>query len=312
LIKVKNITKKYDAITAVDNVSFEIAKGEITGFLGPNGAGKSTLLRIMTGTLSPSSGSVEIGGVDMKEDPIKAKKLIGYLPENNPLYPDYTPRQYLTFISRIKEMQEPEQETERVMKAVSILDKADIRVTKLSKGYRQRVGLAAALIGTPAILLLDEPTVGLDPNQIVEIRELIRELGKTNTILLSTHILQEVNSVCNKVIIIHKGSVRAVDSHEGLLDRLEGQNRVHVTLQGDVENVIEKLNSIKGIMKTDIHSVVDGMTRIEIVVRRDTEARPEIAKAVISAKAELYEMEIETLSLEDVFMKLTNEQESAT
>ncbi len=309
MIKVKNITKIYGNTTAVDDISFEIDKGEITGFLGPNGAGKSTLLRIMTGVLSPTSGSVEIAGHDIHEEPIAAKRMIGYLPENNPLYPDYTARAYLSFIANLKNIQDVNSEIDRVMKAVFIADKAENRIVKLSKGYRQRVGMAAALLGNPEILLLDEPTVGLDPNQIVEIRELIREIGKTNTILLSTHILQEVNSVCNKVIIIHKGKIRAIDTHEHLLDRIEGQNKIQIQSRNISQETIRQLEKIDGVTKIETRIVSDHQTEIDIMTKKTSELRPLIAKTIIMSGGDLFGMKVETLSLEEVFMKLTNERD---
>lgn len=312
MIKVLEVSKNYGETKALEKVSFEISKGEVTGFLGPNGAGKSTLLRILSGTMTPGSGKVFIAGTDIAENPVLAKKSIGYLPENNPLYPDYTPRQYLTFIGRLKGISEVSDEVERVMRSVAILDKADTRIVRLSKGYKQRVGIAAALVGKPPILLLDEPTVGLDPNQIVEIRELIRELGKENTVILSTHIMQEVNSVCNKVIIIHKGKIRAVDSHEGLLDRLEGQNRIHLSLKGDVSKFAERLSTLSGVLKVVREKKDDQRTDFELTVRKDLELQPELARMVVQENCDLMRLDVETLSLEEVFLRLTNEQEAVS
>lgn len=305
MIRIKNLTKNYGPVKAVDAVSFDVNKGEILGFLGPNGAGKTTTLKMITGVLRPTSGTVEIFGNDILEDPVQARSSFGYLPENNPLYPDLNPVQYLSFIARMRNVEDVPAELARVMKMVFITDMAERPIGKLSKGYRQRVGLAAALIGSPAILFLDEPTVGLDPNQIVEIRNLIREIGKTTTIVLSTHILQEVSSTCDRVVIINQGRLVAIDSQEGLRRRVEGQNRVTLLQKGASDDLIGSLKEIDGVVKVETGSKPDGIQSVQVFVHPQSDIRAQAARMVMQSGGELLELLQDRLSLEEVFLKLT-------
>ena len=307
MIKVNGITKYYGEKKAVDNASFEIQPGEIVGFLGPNGAGKTTILKIMTGILHPTAGSVSIFGHDIAESPVEAKKKIGYLSENNPLYPDYTPAQYLDFIARVRQIENPGQNISQVMEKVFIADVANTKIAKLSKGYRQRVGLAAALLAKPDVLLLDEPTVGLDPNQIRDIRTLIREIGKTQTIFLSTHILQEVTSVCSRVIIIHNGTIVASDTLSNLSHHLDKAERTVFTFKGRSDHAVAELKKIPGVTEVECEHCDDHVNRVTVWSKKDEEIRPEAAKMLVKEGFEIYGISRERLSLEEVFKKLTAE-----
>jgi ABC-2 type transport system ATP-binding protein len=312
LIKVENITKYYGPCKAVEDVSFTINKGEIVGFLGPNGAGKTTVLKVITGAIEPTSGRVSIFGHDIRKDPLKAKSLIGYLPENNPLYLEFTPRQYLRFIASLKGMSDTSRQIEEVMKAVFITDVKDRLILRLSKGYRQRVGLAAALLGQPEVLLLDEPTVGLDPNQIVEIRNLIKEIGKTNTILLSTHILQEVSTTCDRIIIIHNGRIAAVNTPEELGRQVRQERLIRSSVKSAPDGLREKLAGIPGIIKIETTPADDGVTVFSVWCGHETDPRPEMARRIVTSGGELIELAIQPMSLEEVFMSVTSDKEAAT
>ena len=235
MIEVQHLTKRYGRVTAVDDVSFRVERGEILGFLGPNGAGKTTTMRILTGYMPATEGKAIVAGFDVFDQPIEAKRRTGYLPETPPLYPDMTVREYLTFVARVKGVASADRRARilQVMERTRVADLADRLCSKLSKGYRQRVGLAQALIHNPDVLILDEPTAGLDPKQIIETRELIKELGGTHTIVLSTHILPEVSQTCQRVVIINKGRVVAVDTPDNLTARLRGSETMYVQVDGD-------------------------------------------------------------------------------
>lgn len=311
MIEVKNLVKDYGKHHAVKDISFSVPDGQIVGLLGPNGAGKSTTMNIMTGYISATSGEVKIGGYDILEQPLQAKKLIGYLPEIPPLYEDMTVEEYLNFICDLKGIRkktEKESSINEVTEAVKISDMKKRLIKNLSKGYKQRVGLAQALIGNPPLLILDEPTVGLDPNQIIEIRSLIKSLGEKHTIILSSHILSEVSQICNRVIIINKGKIVAIDTPENLENKVIENNVVYVTVE-DPEN---KMNSVK--------EKLDNVTSIELVSEnedktkkyiikgeRDIDLRKEIFETLSKEGITIFEMKKADATLEDAFMKLIND-----
>ena len=310
MIQVDHLVKNYGSHQAVKNISFHVEKGQVVGLLGPNGAGKSTTMNILTGYLSATDGDVKIGDYDILDEPLKAKKLIGYLPEVPPLYTDMTVSEYLNFVSKLKKVgkEERKKEVKRVMGATGILDVAERLIKNLSKGYRQRVGLAQALIGNPPLLILDEPTVGLDPNQIIEIRELIKKLGKDHTIILSSHILSEVSAVCDSIIIIDNGKIVAEDTTENLTRDFYDQGLIKMTVKGKKEDVEKVLNSCDFIQNFAL-TQKDGMTLVEAKSKVKEDMRDEIFFAFANEKLPVVHMEQETLSLEEIFLKLTREEE---
>ncbi|MCI5596378.1 MAG: ABC transporter ATP-binding protein [Lachnospiraceae bacterium] len=310
MIQVDHLVKNYGSHQAVKNISFHVEKGQVVGLLGPNGAGKSTTMNILTGYLSATDGDVKIGDYDILDEPLKAKKLIGYLPEVPPLYTDMTVSEYLNFVSKLKKVgkEERKKEVKRVMGATGILDVAERLIKNLSKGYRQRVGLAQALIGNPPLLILDEPTVGLDPNQIIEIRELIKKLGKDHTIILSSHILSEVSAVCDSIIIIDNGKIVAEDTTENLTRDFSDQGLIKLTVKGKKEDVEKVLNSCDFIQNFAL-TQKDGMTLVEAKSKVKEDMRDEIFFAFANEKLPVVHMEQETLSLEEIFLKLTREEE---
>src|SRR5437867_6538807 len=249
MIEVQGLTKRYGPTVAVSEVSFEVRKGEVLGFLGPNGAGKTTTMRVITGYLPPSAGKVRVAGVDVVEEPLEAKQHTGYLPENPPVYPDMTVVEYLAFVARIKGLPrgEVKKRVDEVNEKCAITDVRERQIGKLSKGYRQRVGLAQALIHNPDVLILDEPTAGLDPKQIIETRELIRGFAGQHTVVLSTHILPEVSKTCQRVVIINKGRVVAIDTPDNLTHRLQGYETVLITAEGPAEEIRERLQRVSGV-----------------------------------------------------------------
>ncbi|MBO5868533.1 MAG: ABC transporter ATP-binding protein [Oscillospiraceae bacterium] len=307
MIEVKNLTKRYGNNCAVSDLSFTIEKGQIYGFLGPNGAGKSTTMNIMTGCLAATSGQVKIGGYDIFEEANEAKKLIGYLPEQPPLYMDRTPREYLTFVAQAKKVPAKEiaAEVARVLKVTQTTDVADRLIKHLSKGYKQRVGIAQALLGNPEVVILDEPTVGLDPRQIIEIRELILELGKEHTVILSSHILSEVQAVCQTVMIIAKGKLVACDTPENLEKIFAGKTTMELTAEGSVAKLREVLSTVAGAEITQV--VSEGETSTLVLELQDGEKniRRDIFFAFAKAELPILEMKAETASLEDIFLELT-------
>ena len=307
LIEVKNLTKRYGDICAVSDLSFTIEKGQIYGFLGPNGAGKSTTMNIMTGCLAATSGEVRIGGHDIFEEANEAKKLIGYLPEQPPLYMDRTPREYLTFVAQAKKVpaREIAADVARVLEVTQTTDVADRLIKHLSKGYKQRVGIAQALLGNPEVIILDEPTVGLDPRQIIEIRELIQELGKEHTVILSSHILSEVQAVCQTVMIIAKGKLVACDTPENLEKLFAGKTTVELTAECSAQKIREILAEVTDVEITeevkdgDCSTVVLELKEIDMDIRRD------IFFAFAKAETPILEMKVAVASLEDIFLELT-------
>ena len=310
MIEVSHLTKRYGKHTAVSDLSFTIEKGQIYGFLGPNGAGKSTTMNIMTGCLAASSGQVKIGGFDIFEQAAEAKKLIGYLPEQPPLYPDRTPREYLEFVARAKKVPEKQirQQLAAVMERTGIADVADRLIRNLSKGYKQRVGIAQALLGNPQVIILDEPTVGLDPRQITEIRELIQELGKDHTVILSSHILSEVRAVCQTILIISKGKLVACDTPEKLEKLFAGNAVVNFEAEASAEQVQTIMAELGYEGGVELTETEEGT----ISVRLDTGKKPdasilrELFFAFSRAELPLLKLAMEKISLEDIFLELTD------
>ena len=311
MIKVENLTKRYAAKTAIEGMSFEVEKGEILGFLGPNGAGKTTTMRIIAGFMPASGGSVHVDGYEVFENPLDVKRRIGYLPENPPLYPEMTVAGYLRFVAKIKGVPKNrlDGEVARVMERVNITDVKERIIAKLSKGYKQRVGLGQALLNDPPVLILDEPTIGLDPKQIHEVRELIKELAGSHTVVLSTHILPEVEQTCHRVIIIDHGKIVAVDTPQNLRFQLQGAERIFVEVEGPAEEVITMLKSMPGVM--DVRQLENGAGRhrfqIEGELRKDI--RGDLARAIVQSGWGLLELQSATMSLEDIFIKLTTAEE---
>lgn len=303
MIEVVGLTKRYNDVTVVDDVSFSVARGEVLGFLGPNGAGKTTTMRMLTGYLPATSGQVTIAGHDIQREPLKARSRIGYLPEGVPLYPEMTVAGYLDHMARLRNVTGRRDAVERAMGLVHMSERANDRIGKLSKGQRQRVGLAQALLHDPDVLILDEPTVGLDPRQIIEVRELIRELGATRTVILSTHILPEVSMLCNRVVIIKKGQVVAVDTPAGLTARLQGADRIELRVQSETIDP-SPLLKIAGV--TNVVNEVPGHVVVE--TEPGQELRPAIAAVVIAQQWGLLELRQVTLSLEEIFLELTTQE----
>lgn len=311
MIEVKNLVKKYGDHTAVDHLSFTVEKGQIYGFLGPNGAGKSTTMNIMTGYLGATDGEVLINGHDILKEPEAAKKSIGYLPELPPLYMDMTVMEYLKFSTELKKIkkEDREAEIEKALKLVKLADVQDRLIKNLSKGYKQRVGLAQAILGFPEIIILDEPTVGLDPKQIIEIRELIRELAKEHTVILSSHILAEIREVCDYIMIISKGKLVASDTPEHLEELMNGSDTIHIETRAEEETVREILSGMK-----DIEDVTYTQENEILKAEVKTKERKDIREAIFSAFAEaqcpLLTLQKTTVSLEKVFLELTGGQKS--
>ncbi len=309
MIEVKNLVKRYGDFEAVHGVSFEIKKGMIYGFLGPNGAGKSTTMNIITGCLAATEGEVTVNGCDIYEDPIGAKSAIGYLPEMPPLYTDMTPEEYLLFVGEAKGLSGDElyRDVDRVIKKTGLEDYSSKLIKNLSKGYKQRVGIAQAIIGKPEIIILDEPTVGLDPRQIIEIRELIKELGRESTVILSSHILTEIAEVCDYAIIISHGRVVASDTLENLTKKYEGKNYVDITARGDEERMKKLIYSIKGVLDIESETHGDGTVHARIAVSNGNDVREELFFRFADAKMPILSMNYEEVTLEKVFLELTSD-----
>ena len=307
MIEVANLSKKYGNHLAVDNVSFSIKKGEVVGFLGPNGAGKSTIMNIITGYLSFTKGNVSIDGIDIIDDPESAKKRIGYLPEIPPLYIDMTVREYLYFIYDLKKVKFPKSaHISEIMRLVKVEDVKDRLIKNLSKGYRQRVGFAGALVGNPDVLILDEPTVGLDPKQIIEIRNLISKLGKNHTIILSSHILSEIQAVCKRVIIINKGQLIADDTPDNLSLKLSGDNSIVARVVCDEASMIKALSSVEGVKSvTSLGKKEDGAYDFNVVPRDNADIRAAVFNKIKESGKTLLSYSSNGISLEQIFLRLT-------
>ena len=307
MIEVKNITKKYGSFTAVDNISFKIEEGEIIGLLGPNGAGKSTTMNMITGYIEPTEGEIIVNGYDISKKPKKAKAQIGYMPEGVPLYSDLTVKEFVTYMAELKKVDRKtrKEKVEKIIEQTGLKDVEKKLTRNLSRGYKQRVSMAGALVGEPKILILDEPTVGLDPKQITEIRALIKELGKTHTVILSSHILSEVSQICNKVIIINKGKIVAIDTPENLEKKVSTNNATYVTVE-DTENKIEiikeKIPEIKNIKL--IKENEDGTKQYVLESDKDVDLRKIVFNEFAKENITIFEMKKADTTLEDAFMKL--------
>ena len=311
MIEVQHVTKRYGPVTAVDDVSFRVDSGQILGFLGPNGAGKTTTMRILTGCASATEGQAFVAGYDVFEEPVEAKRRTGYLPETPPLYPDMTVREYLAFAARINGIRSTAQR-ERVAAAMartSVEDVADRHCGKLSKGYRQRVGLAQAILHNPDVLILDEPTAGLDPKQIIETRELIKELAGDHTIILSTHILPEVAQTCERVVIINKGRVVAVDTPENLTGRLRGSETIRMAVDPQGADPTPAIEAIAGVASVSAAAADGDSVALEVQCDQGADVRRELARTVVSNGWGLLELTSLRMSLEDIFLELTTSEE---
>lgn len=311
MIEVKNLTKKYGDNTAVSNLSFTVEKGKIYGFLGPNGAGKTTTMNIITGCLAATEGQVLINGHDIFEEPKAAKSHIGYLPEQPPVYPEMTPYEYLRFVGTAKGLRKADlaEQIEKVIGETQIDDVRDRLIKNLSKGYRQRVGIAQAMLGNPDIIILDEPTVGLDPKQIIEIRALIKSLGEQRTVILSSHILPEVSAICDYVMIIAKGRLVASDTLENLSNYLTGDKTMDLTVRGEEGKIRMALNEIAGILEYEITSSKEGAGIYDIVIKSDRNAdiREAVYFTFCNQRFPILNMVNEIITLEDVFLRLTTD-----
>ena len=311
MIEVENLTKFYGEVRGIEDVSFSIGKGEITGFLGPNGSGKTTTMRILTCFFPPTSGSAKVAGYDVIKNPIEVRRRIGYMPETVPLYPDMNVTTYLTFVAEAKRMEKGERKKKigEIMELCGILKVSQRLVGNLSKGYRQRVGLAQALINDPEVLILDEPTIGLDPKQVVEIRQFIKNLAGERTIILSTHVLSEASMTCDRVIIIHEGKIAAVDTPENLTEKLQKTAKTLVQIEGIQQEIKEKLKTIKGVINVlEKGEASPGVFSYEVESDKEKEISGELSYMVYSNKWKLVEMRAMKLSLENIFIELTKEE----
>jgi ABC-2 type transport system ATP-binding protein len=313
LIEVQHLTKRYGPVTAVNDVSFTVERGEILGFLGPNGAGKTTTMRVLTGYMPPSEGKAIVAGYDVLEQPIEAKRRTGYLPETPPLYPDMTVLEYLTFVAKIKGVPRKESKSRigEMMQKTRIDDVAHRHCGKLSKGYRQRVGLAQAMLHNPDVLILDEPTAGLDPKQIIETRQLIRGLGGDHTIILSTHILPEVSQTCQRVVIINKGKVVAVDTPDNLTSRLRGSETMYLQVDAQGADAAAVLQRVAGVKRVAVADTKQQIVGFEIDTETGHDVRRELAAAVVGRGWGLLEMRPMRMSLEEIFLHVTTEDVAA-
>lgn len=308
MIEVKDLVKRYGNHTAVDHLSFTVDTGKVVGFLGPNGAGKTTTMNIITGYIAQTEGTVLIEGIDISQEPEKAKKKIGYLPEIPPLYQDLRVREYLQFVAELRSVAKKDRDmmVYEIMQKTKTTDVSERLIRHLSKGYKQRVGLAGAMIGQPDILILDEPTVGLDPNQIIEIRELIRELSKDHTVLLSSHIMQEISAVCDEIIIINEGKMIACDTPENLTNRMVQNNGIHLVIKGDKNQIEEALRSISGIIDISFDEETEEfLSNLTIYTDMESDVREEIFYAMSEISCPILEMHQLDTTLEDAFLELT-------
>src|SRR5512146_1027054 len=303
MIRVEGLTKDYGARRAISDLTFEANQGEIVGFLGPNGAGKTTTMRILTGYMPPTDGTATVAGYDVVAESLEVRKRVGYLPETVPLYTDMTAFEYLKFMADLRQIPNSAERAEEALEMVGLETRAESYISSLSKGMRQRMGLAQALIHHPEVLILDEPTIGLDPGQVVEVRKLIREMGKQRTVLLSTHVLSEAQQICDRVLIINKGHIIAEDTPQNLQARLVGSERVAIRVRGDADGLAKVVNKVKGVQS--VHPVEDGLVEFQFAPGQDV--RPEVAKAVITAGFDLLELQPVGMSLEEIFLELTRE-----
>lgn len=308
MIEVSHLSKKYGTHPAIEDLSFTVGDGQIFGLLGPNGAGKSTIMNILTGYLAPSSGEVKVAGFSLPEQTQQAKACVGYLPEQPPLYPEMTVQEYLDFAAELKGVKKKAERKEQVLRAARRTGLEDVLprlIRSLSKGYRQRVGIAQALLGAPQLIILDEPTVGLDPAQVIEIRRLIQELGKTHTVILSSHILSEVQAVCQQVLILSKGRLVAVGSPEELGETLNPGSRLHATAQGETDTVLAAVRNVPGICRVELESAADGQVTFTAESEDATDRRAAVSRALTEAGCTVLALAAENRSLEEVFLALT-------
>ena len=316
MIDVQGLTKDYGSRRAIDGISFKVERGEVLGFLGPNGAGKTTTMRIITGYMPPTGGSVAVAGFDIFRQSLEARRRIGYLPESVPLYTDMTVRSYLDFMSKIKGIARTKrrEQIDYVMDATHIEDRAGQLIGKLSKGYRQRVGLAQALLGEPDVLILDEPTVGLDPRQITEVRDLIKGFGRDHAVILSTHILPEVSMVCSRVLIVDGGREIAEDTPENLMRQLRGSEAIQVTVRGPRGEVVSALRKVPQVQAVNPvgEGMSDGTATYTIATNANADIREDLARAVVNGGYGLIELRMAGVSLEDVFLRLTTEEDESS
>jgi len=312
VISVENLTKRYATKTAIDGVSFQVEKGEILGFLGPNGAGKTTTMRMITGYMPASGGTIKIDGYDVADQPLEVRRRIGYLPENPPLYTEMKVFDYLRFVGKLKGVSSSglRDEVHRVMETVNITDVQDRIISKLSKGYKQRVGIAQAMLNDPPVLILDEPTIGLDPKQIHEVRDLVKGLGGNHTVLLSTHILPEVEQTCHRVIIIDHGKIVAVDTPQNLRSQIQGAARIFVEVEGPSADVLSAVKTVPGVVNAQIASEEGTRGRFQIESETGRDIRTDLARTVVGKGWGLLELRSENMSLEDIFIKLTTAEET--
>jgi len=304
MIRVEELTKDYGARRAIDQLTFNADKGEVLGFLGPNGAGKTTTLRILSGYMPPTSGKAEVAGFDVVEQSLEVRRRVGYMPETVPLYPEMTVFDYLKFMADLRHMPDAEDRVDDALEMVHMGDRAGGYIGNLSKGMRQRVGLAQALIHKPDVLILDEPTIGLDPVQIIEVRNLIREIGRDHTVLLSTHILSEAQQLCHRVLIINKGKIVVEDTPERLQARLAGARRITVKVGGDADGLERVVGAVAGV--AHISASIDGGLEYESAAGQDV--RPAVARAIVGAGYDLLELHPIGLSLEEIFLQLTRDE----
>lgn len=314
MVEAKNLTKYYGDFLAIEEVNFQVQKGEIVGFLGPNGAGKTTTMRIITGFIPPSSGSAFVAGYDMVDKSLEARARIGYLPETVPLYVDMTVTDYLAFMGTIRRMtpQDIKSRSSYVIDVCRLGDYRNSQIRKLSKGFRQRVGIAQAVMHDPDVLVMDEPTIGIDPIQVVETRQLIKDLAGSHTVILSTHILPEVSMLCDRVLIIHEGQIVAEDTPKELGQRLQGVDRLEVEIQGPEAAVVETLEKIRGIIQVSPIRQDGDVIVYQVQARQGLDLRPTVSRSIISNGWSLLNLQLVNMSLEEIFLKLTTtEEESA-
>ena len=310
MIQVKGLTRRYGSVTAVSDLTFSIQEGEIIGFLGPNGAGKTTTMNMITGCLRATSGTITIDGIDIEEDANHARKLIGYLPETPPIYPDMTVNEYLNFVYDLKKCTQPRKDhLDHVYQMAGLSDVSDRLIRNLSKGYRQRVGLAQALIGDPKILILDEPTVGFDPRQIIEIREVIRQLGQTHTVILSSHILPEIQEVCDRVLVLHHGNIVADGTPAELSEQIQDSEHLYMTIEGIPQTVLRVLQAVPGVADVVIDTEDGKKSVYHITAEPNADIRHDVFDALSQNRMAILSMQQVERSLEDIFLALTNSEE---
>jgi len=307
MIEINHLTKTYGNYNAVDDLTLKVEPGKIYGFLGPNGAGKSTTMNMITGYIGATSGEIKINGFDIFDEPEAAKKCVGYLPEFPPLYVDMTVKEYLTFTAELKKVpkNERKQMIEDIMEMTHISDVQDRLIKNLSKGYKQRVGLAQAVMGYPEVIILDEPTVGLDPKQIIEVRDFIRKLGENHTVILSSHILTEIKEVCDYIFIISKGKLVASDTTENLLNQFEGNMEVAVLVDEQASEIAEKLESLENVENVEVEEGHENEKIIKVVSKSNADIRKSVFRTVADCGVDALEIKVEKHSLEDIFIELT-------